>query len=153
MLNPNKLLKEWLSSINESDLQDIAALLSTSSYFNEVRQSFGDDNMLDKFWETIDNYSTPSLENAIFLVNFKATFDYLFSSRSSNDGWDIVEKRQESMMQHADLTPNMKNHLIRMMQSLPERRATWINLYKSWDDLKANGLSDKNIKLWESISL
>lgn len=149
MLNPNELLKEWLQTINESDLQDIAALLSTSPSFALVREAFGGDNMLDEFWETIDRHSEPSLENAVFLVNFKATFDYMFSSRSSNEEWDITEKRHKAVMQSPDLTPRMKEHLARMIEILPERRATWIELYKSWEDLKANALSDNNIRAWE----
>ncbi|WP_415872146.1 hypothetical protein [Acinetobacter pittii] len=51
MLNPHQNLKEWLNTIDKSNLQDIAFLLSGSLYFSQVFEAAHDsEKMLEKFW-------------------------------------------------------------------------------------------------------
>lgn len=150
MLNPHQSFKDWLNSIDKTDLQDIAFLLSTSPYFSEARELiFKPEEMLEKFWEVINSYSEPSHESVSFFVTFKALFDFHFESRSSEEGWGAVENRHQRMLSDPDLTSDMKDHLTKMISDLPERKKVWIELCEHWETLKQYDLSDSNLKDWE----
>ncbi|WP_415872147.1 hypothetical protein [Acinetobacter pittii] len=101
----------------------------------------------------LDNYSEPSLKSSAFFVTFKGLFDFYFESRSNEEGWSVVEDRHQKMLESNDLTPSMKDHLMKMMAELPERKNTWIELYKGWNELKNSALSNKNLRAWEQTYL
>lgn len=150
MLNPHKSFKDWLNSIEKSNLQDIAFLLSSSPYFHEVRDLvLKTDEMLEKFWEAIDSYSEPSHESVSFFVSFKALFDFYLKSRSNEEGWTKVENQHKSMLSDPEITTDMKAHLTKMISDLPKRKKIWIELFEQWETLKQYDLSDNNLENWE----
>ncbi|OTG78819.1 hypothetical protein B9T23_01750 [Acinetobacter terrae] len=150
MLNPHQSFKDWLNSINQTNLQDIAFLLCTSPYFSEAREIvYKPEKMLEKFLEVVDRYSQPSNESVDFLVTFKALFDFHFKSRSTEEGWNTVENRHKRMLGDSDLTPDMKDHLLKMISDLPERKKVWIDLCEHWETLKQYDLSDNSLRDWQ----
>lgn len=149
MNNPHQALVDWLKTIDNSNLLDIAYLLSSSPYFSLISDQYLEqDQMIEKFWETVDIYSEPSFKSAAFLVSFKALFDFYFESRLSEEGWREVEDRHESMLNLPELTPSMEAHLKRMISSLPDRKKAWIAFSDRWNSLKNNELSSQSLQKW-----
>lgn len=154
MLNPHQSFKAWLDTIDNSNLQDIAFLLSVNPYFKEVRDiAVGPDDIVDKFLEIVNRYSEPSYESADFYVTFKSIFEYYFKDRFTESGWKATENLNKRILEDPNLTPSMIDHLTRMISALPGRMNYWIQLHKRWEALKEEALSDKNISDWREATL
>lgn len=160
MLNPHQNFKEWLSSIDNTNLLDIAFLQVGSPYFNELLEVDSEllemasysERMMEKFWEVIDNFSKPSRESAVFFVNFKALFDFTFENRANDDDWNEIENNLQEMLQNSASKPVMENLYLKLISDLPERKKAWKEIYEGWNELKNNALSNKNLRLWEQSS-
>ncbi|MBV6549936.1 hypothetical protein [Acinetobacter soli] len=149
MNNPHQALVDWLKTIDNSNLLDIAYLLSSSPYFSVISdQHLEQDEIIEKFWEIVDSYSESSFKSAAFLVSFKALFDFYFESRLSEEGWKEVEDRHERMLKLPELTPSMEAHLNRMISLLPDRKKAWIGFSDRWNSLKNNELSSQSLLQW-----
>lgn len=146
MLNPHLSLKEWLNSIDEDNLNTIAFFFSFTPEFQGINSN--EDALVNNFLAVIEEYSDGTIESANFFVTFKALFDFHFEDRSNEEGWRVVEERHDRLFKHPDITPNMVEHLTKMKARLPESKKIWFEIYKSWNDLKNNALSNKNLKAW-----
>lgn len=146
MLNPHQSLKEWLTTIDEENLNTIAFFFSFTPEFKGINSAGVD--MVNKFLAVIDEYAEGTLESSNFFVTFKALFDYYFEDRSNEEGWRKVEERHQSLLEHPEIKPSMVEHILKMKAQLPENKKIWFEIYKNWNDLKSNALSNNNLKAW-----
>ena len=157
MSNPVAALIEWLKK-QDSDIQtDIAFIMSgINPSFDLYSLPIDTEEMHEYFYARIDEFSGTEIQNAGFIVAFRAIFDFAFAKkRGTKKGWDEPKKLFESIIESndPDQPSGMKDTARASLKSLPEKRDKWIEVCREWEVLKKSALSDQAIDAWESSNM
>ena len=157
MTNPVMTLIEWLKE-EEVDIQGDVAFLMSGFHpsFDFTSLPSESEELLAKFYSKIESFSGTGIENAGFLITFRAAFDYLFvKGRGTKEGWDKAKERLEFILNsNAEDKPATVNATAKKaLEELPGKMEKWFKICKQWQELKNTSLSDEAIEAWENENM
>ncbi|MGY4403957.1 hypothetical protein [Bradyrhizobium sp. USDA 3315] len=134
---------------------EIAGMAALLIFEGSGLLDFSSEEWCDYFRRWLNETGLPSHTVIGRALTFCTCFEYFGESRFTKAGWTRSEEAAVKILEDANLDSNSATaHLVpiaqKMLDTLPARKSSWIEVGRSWRKLAGSNLTTRALRVWSA---
>lgn len=147
-MTPLDLIKNWFDSQSLEHQYEIAALSGHFHLDERIDTAFGEEPKLKLFKEYLETDELNNKEIIRRTLFITCLLDFSFDGRNTENGWTETLDRFLSLRTHLKEEGRDTRFVDEQLDKFNERKNAWLEICESWEKLKNNSLTNRQIADW-----
>lgn len=150
-MHPLQAVVDWLDSFSPSQRTDIGFQAGSQTLGFPFYDALPDDDPGVRYRDYVASLIRDDLTDVGGILAVRAAIDLLVANKLDPKGWDRAARLMEKVAESArkELRESSVKQFEQMRETLPDRRAEWEEIARSWDELRNGHLLDSHIEEWQ----
>ena len=152
-MTPLQKISDWFLNLDYDIQNELLCLCYLFHYENEVAKEYDNEKRVENFVSYLNVDSKDTSEIVTRTLFTTQLFDFAFIGRNTEAGWD--KSLDNNLDAKNSLTKKGINtsFIDTVLSDWQHRKYLWINLSKSWEEMKTEHLTIEKVNKWYFYSI